>query len=399
MKIISRKSTNLDIVAILADLTTDLPNETWDAGFIFISLFNTDSAKEIASEFQKHVPCHNLLGCSSAGVITNVSEIENLPAVSVILMKFDHVHVQPFYLTQTDISAMEKNEEWYDFFDVYPTEKPKFLIFPDPFSIDINQLLSSFNKAYDLCPVIGGMASGGTQAGENILILNKNYYEEGCIGLALQGNVRIETVVSQGCRPIGKSYIVTRSEGNIVHELGGRPFYKVLEEVLSKDATDRDRLLAQEAIFIGIAMDEYKHELKTGDFLIRMVIGLDQASGAGAIADYVRTGQTIQFHVRDAISATHELTDLMNTQDKRHPSDMPQGALIFSCTGRGRNLFGVENHDLNILKQHVGEMPVAGFFCAGEIGPVGGKNFAHGFTSSIALFYPLNIPQSSPTTP
>lgn len=392
MKIISRKSTNLDLVTILADLTNDLPQETWDAGFIFISLFSTESATQIASEFQKHVPCRNFLGCSSGGVITNMSEIENRPGVSLILMKFDDVRIQPFYLTQADISAMEKNEEWYEFFDVYPTEKPKFLILPDPFSIEINQLLTSFNKAYDLCPVIGGLASGGTQAGENILILNNKYYDEGCIGLALQGNVRIETVVSQGCRPIGESYIVTRAEGNIIHELGGRPFYKVLEEVLSKKATDRDRTLAQDAIFIGIAMDEYKHELKTGDFLIRMVIGLDQTSGAGAIADYVRTGQTIQFHVRDAVSATQELTELMSTQVKRHPSDLPQGALLFSCTGRGKNLFGVESHDLQILKQYVGELPVAGFFCAGEIGPVGGRNFAHGFTSSIALFYPLNPP-------
>ncbi len=392
MKIISRKSTNLDLVAILADLTNDLPQETWDAGFIFISLFSTESATHIASEFQKHVPCRNFLGCSSAGVITNMSEIENGPGISLILMKFDDVRIQPFYLTQADISAMEKNEEWYEFFDVYPNEKPKFLILPDPFSIEINQLLQSFNKAYDLCPVIGGLASGGMQAGENILILNNKYYDEGCIGLALQGNVRIETVVSQGCRPIGESYIVTRADGNIIHELGGRPFYKVLEEVLSKKATDRDRTLAQDAIFIGIAMDEYKHDLKTGDFLIRMVIGLDQTSGAGAIADYVQTGQTIQFHVRDAVSSTQELTELMSTQVKRHPSDLPQGALLFSCTGRGKSLFGVENHDLQILKQYVGELPVAGFFCAGEIGPVGGRNFAHGFTSSIALFYPLNPP-------
>ena len=392
MKFVSRKSTNTDSIAILADLTNDLPLEQWDAGFIFISFFSRESAGQIANELQKRIRCHNFLGCSSAGVITDTTEIEHLPAVSLILMKFDHVTMQPFYLSQSEISAMTKNEEWYEFLDVYPNEKPKFFILPDPFSIDINQLLSSFNKAYDLCPVIGGLASGGAQAGDNTLILNNTLYEDGCVGLSLQGDIRVETVVSQGCRPIGESYIVTKAEGNVIHELGGRPFYKVLEEVLSIKATDRDRTLAQEAIFVGIAMDEYKHDLKTGDFLIRLVIGLDQESGAGAIADYIRVGQTIQFHVRDAISATQELTDLMHTQIKRHPTDKPQGALLFSCNGRGKNLFGVEDHDLSIVKEHVGNIPVAGFFCAGEIGPVGGQNFVHGFTSSIALFYPLTPP-------
>ncbi len=389
MKIISRKSTNLDLISILNDLTIDIALDSWDAGFIFISYFSRESSIQIAAEFQKKIKCKNFLGCSCAGVVTDITEIENQPAVSVILMKFDHVTVIPFYLTQAEIAEKSSNQKWYEYFDVYPNEKPKFFIIPDPFSIDVNQLLSALNKAYDLCPVIGGLASAGTEAGENTLILNNNYYDEGCVGLSLQGDIRVETVVSQGCRPIGESYIVTHAEGNIIHELGGRSFYDVLEEVLSKQVTDYDRALSQEAIFVGIAMDEYKQDLKVGDFLIRPVIGLDQQNGAGAIADYVKTGQTIKFHVRDAVSATQELIDLMNTQIKRHPKEKPQGALIFSCNGRGKNLFGVADHDLNIIKDHIGEIPLAGFFCAGEIGPVGGRNFAHGLTSSIALFYPI----------
>lgn len=388
MKIISRKSTNLDLTSILNDLTVDIVLDHWDAGFIFISYFSREAGMQIASEFQKKIKCKNFLGCSSAGVITDTNEIENQCAVSVILMKFDHVTVVPFYLTQSEINDKSSNEKWHQYFDVYPNEKPKFFILPDPFSVDITQLLSAFNKAYDLCPVIGGLASAGAEAGENTLILNNNFYDEGCVGLSLQGDIRVETVVSQGCRPIGESYIVTRAEGNIIHELGGRSFYDVLEEVLSKQVTDYDRALSQEAIFIGIAMDEYKQDLKVGDFLIRPVIGLDQQNGAGAIADYVKTGQTIKFHVRDAVSATEELTELMNTQIKRHPNENPKAALIFSCNGRGKNLFGVADHDLKIIKDHTGEIPLAGFFCAGEIGPVGGRNFAHGLTSSIALFYP-----------
>ncbi|MCB9757780.1 MAG: FIST C-terminal domain-containing protein [Candidatus Omnitrophica bacterium] len=391
MKIVSRKSTNLDLDAILADLTDQLPVEAWSVGFIFISSFSREATIQISNEFQKRVNCANLLGCSATGVITSTNEIENQPAVSVILMQFDQVTVQPFYLTQSEISERSTHEQWYEYFDIYPHEKPKFFILSDPYSIDITNLLVAFNKTYPLCPVIGGLVSGGIKVGENTLFLNNTFYDEGCIGLSMQGDVRVETVVSQGCRPIGESYIVTYADGNVIYELGGRPFYLILEEVLNKQATDRDRALSQEAIFIGIAMDEYKHELKTGDFLIRPVIGLDQQSGAGAIADNIKTGQTIQFHVRDAVSATEDLMNLMNTQVKRHTNEQPQGALIFSCNGRGKNLFNIPDHDLGIIKNHIGELPIAGFFCVGEIGPVGGQNFAHGFTSSIALFYPLGI--------
>ncbi len=395
MIIVSRKSTNLDLDSILADLTDTLPMESWDAGFIFISLFARDATIQIANEFQKRVHCANLLGCCATGVVTSTSEIESQPAISVVLMKLDHVAVEPFYLTQSEIISMTTDEKWYKYFDIYPNEKPKFFVLADPYSIEINNLLGAFNKTYPLCPVIGGLASGGLKAGENTLFLNNTFYDEGCIGLSMQGDIRVETVVSQGCRPIGESYIVTHAQGNIIYELGGRPFYVILEEVLSRQATDRDRALSQEAIFIGIAMDEYKHELKTGDFLIRPVIGLDQQSGAGAIADNIKTGQTIQFHVRDAISATQDLMKLMNTQVKRHTNEQPQGALIFSCNGRGKNLFNIPDHDLGIIKNHIGELPIAGFFCVGEIGPVGGQNFAHGFTSSIALFYPFNTASAS----
>ncbi len=387
MKIYSRKSTNLDLTSILADLINDLPLESWGIGFFFISGFSRESTIQLSLEIQKRLSIRVFLGCSAAGVITDTSEIETEAAVSLILMKFENVTLQPFYLTQSEIANMSTPDEWYKYFDVYPNEKPKFFILPDPFSIDTNKLLTSFNKAYELSPVIGGLASAGVQAGENTLILNNNFYEEGCVGLSLQGDIRIETVVSQGCRPIGETYIVTHAEENVIYELGSRPFYEVLEEVLSHKATDRDRILAQEAVFVGIAMDEYKEKLKTGDFLIRPVIGLDQQSGAGAISDRIKIGQTIQFHVRDAVSATQELNDLFNMQIKRHPQERPQGALVFSCNGRGKNLFGANDHDLMIIKKHIGNLPIAGFFCAGEIGPVGGRNFLHGFTSSIALFY------------
>lgn len=388
MTIVNRQSTATDLPALVSELTHGIEkNDFYDLGFLFISFFSKDATMGIASELQKILTCRNLLGCSSSGIIGTNSEVERRPACSLILMKLDRIEITPFYMNQVTLDTLQSDNDWYEFFDTYPNENPQFFVLPDPFSIDINQFLAGMNKPYPRCAVIGGLASGAAERGDNTLILNTTCYDNGCVGICLRGDIQIDTVVSQGCRPIGQSYIVTKSDGNIVYELGGRPFYNVLEEIL-KNATDRDRRLAQEAVFVGIAMDEYKHELKLGDFLIRLLLGVDQQSGAGAVADYVKSGQTVQFHVRDAVSATQELSELLNSQQKRHGNDRPEGGLVFSCTGRGVNLFGEGNHDLNVIKNHVGEIPLAGFFCAGEVGPVGGKNFVHGFTSSIALFYP-----------
>ena len=197
-------------------------------------------------------------------------------------------------------------------------------------------------------------------------------------------------MVSQGCRPIGETFIVTKAQRNIVYELAGRPFYKVLEEVLNK-GTDYDRHLAHEAIFVGIAMNEYKDKFKRGDFLIRGVMGVEPQSGAGAVGDYMRVGQTVQFHLRDAKTANEDLHELLKQYKTKKQTTAAHGAFVFSCNGRGINLFKEHDHDIRIIQHHLGPVPAAGFFCAGEIGPVGGINFLHGFTNSMALFYPQQL--------
>ena len=205
------------------------------------------------------------------------------------------------------------------------------------------------------------------------------------MGFVLNGELRVDTVVSQGCRPFGKSYIVTKAKENIILELGGQPFYKILESEL-KAATDYDRQLAREAVFVGIAIDEYKQEFRRGDFLIRPVMAIDPANGSGAIGDYINSGQTVQFHLRDARTAHEDLNELLSQQQARS-SQQPQGALVFSCNGRGMGLFREHNHDIRLIQRYLGPLPAGGFFCAGEIGPVAGINFLHGFTNSMALFY------------
>ncbi len=386
MEFISRITTQTDCPKVIAELTEGL-RQDFDLGFLFISSFSKTSTEEVIEFLSRRLKVKNLLGCTCAGIIGNQLEIERRPAASLILANLPGVKIVPFSVNQTQLDGLDKPEDWYNFLEVYPNERPIFLTLPDPFQLDMNKFLDSLNKIYPNCSVVGGLASGAYQPLENTLILNQQRFEDGLVGVSLTGPICVETVVSQGCRPIGETFIVTKAQGNVIYELAGKPFIEVLQEVLYK-VPAKDKLLAQEAVFVGIAMNEYRHEFKRGDFLIRGLVGIDRGSGAGAIADYVKPGQTIQFHVRDAEAAHEDLNELLLAQQNRKNQEKPKGALVFSCNGRGENLFRQPNHDIEIIQKFLGPVPAAGFFCAGEIGPVCKNNFLHGFTSSIALFYP-----------
>jgi small ligand-binding sensory domain FIST len=215
-------------------------------------------------------------------------------------------------------------------------------------------------------PLVGGLAAGGVFGGTS--------------GVAISGGVAVRTIVSQGCRPTGRSFVVTRAEGNVIQELAGQPALRRFEEVMHH-ADPRDRRLVRDGLFVGIVIDEYKEEFERGDFLIRPVLGADPRTGALAVGDYVEVGRTVRFQVRDAESADEDLrTMLAGVRDR------PAGALLFTCNGRGSRLFGVPDHDVSAIRDALPALPVAGFFCNGEIGPVGGRNFLHGFTASVAFF-------------
>jgi small ligand-binding sensory domain FIST len=371
---------------IINDLLSNLSIE-YDFAVIFTSQLDSSITEEVLAELRKRVHIKCVIGCTCAGVITTQHEIEREAATTLLLAKLPGVRIIPFYLNQLDLESLTTPESWHNYFEIFPNENPKFMILPDPFEFDINQLLIGFNKAYPGAPIFGGLASGAAQAGGNSLIYNDERISDGAVGVVFTGNINVDTIVSQGCRPIGENFIVTKAQENVVYEIAGRPLLKVLEEIVTS-LPAQDQKLAQEAIFIGIAADEYNDNLKRGDFIIRGLIGIDPANGAGAIADYVRSGQTIQFHLRDASTATEDLNEMLSTQQKLEHGKKPRGALIFSCNGRGEYLFKQKDHDLKIIQRHVGVVPTSGFFCAGEIGPISGKNFIHAFTDSIALFYP-----------
>ncbi len=371
---------------IIEDLLSNI-NGDFDLGILYVCPWAPYDPQELYDALKARSRIRHLICCTCAGIIGSSQEIEGRPSASLMLMRLPQVKITPFSLTQPVLETLKSNEDWYNFLEVYPNEKVSFLVFADPFGLDGSGFLAGLNQAYPKMPVVGGLASAASNPGENILILDEVVLHEGLVGVCLSGNLKVETVVSQGCRPIGETYIVTNSQRNIIFELAGRSFYKVLEEVLAK-ATEYDRHLASEAIFVGIAMNEYKDTFKRGDFLIRGVMGLDPQSGAGAVGDHVRVGQTVQFHLRDARTADEDLHELLRQYKVKKQGFVPQGAFVFSCNGRGINLFKEPDHDIKIIQQHLGPMPAAGFFCAGEIGPVGGINFLHGFTNSMALFYP-----------
>ncbi|MCA9402994.1 MAG: FIST C-terminal domain-containing protein [Candidatus Omnitrophica bacterium] len=383
MEFASRTAVTGDMSQIVDELCIDAEKD-FDIGLLFISAQLDEHIRDIERAVADRLPVSHLLACSCAGIIGSEREVEGAPAASLFLAKLPGVRCRTFHIEQEHIEQLNSSEDYYEMLEVYPNENSVFVLIPDPYQIDLNTFLEGMNEAYAGRPLVGGLASGSTQANGNVLIVNGEVHNRGMIGMALCGDIHIDTIVSQGCKPIGETYIVTKADKNIIYEVAGKTFLDILRQVFL-DLNETERQLMQQALLVGIAMDEYTHDFGRGDFLVRPVIGIDQESGAVGIGDRIRAGQTIQLHLRDVKTAAEDLTELLKKFKKKRPSDN-RGALVFSCNGRGEGLFGEPDHDITLIQKHLGPIPAAGFFCAGEIGPIGGKNFIHGFTDSIVVF-------------
>jgi small ligand-binding sensory domain FIST len=253
----------------------------------------------------------------------------------------------------------------------------------EPLSTAVDQIIDRLHEELPGVPLIGGMASGGSGPGENCLFHDRQQIGQGAVGVVVRGGPTISTIVSQGCRPIGPNFVVTKSEDNLVYELGGKPCLDQLNEFFAELAPE-DQQLLQKGPHLGIVINEYQESFELGDFLIANVVGVQEQSGAIVLGNRVRVGQTVRFHVRDAVTADEELTSLLD----RHVVTGPPGgaALLFSCNGRGTRLFPEQHHDAGLIHRSLNQIPVAGFFAQGELGPIGGRNFIHGYTASIAIF-------------
>jgi len=308
-------------------------------------------------------------------------EVEDAPAVAAWAASLPGIGVQPFRLTfqrEGDHAIVEGLEELPS-----ADQQPVVLMLADPFSFPADVLLDHLNDTVAGVPIVGGMASGGLEAGRNSLYFNDEILRDGAVGAILTGP-GMKVIVSQGWRPVGRTYAVTRAEQNVLFELGGASAMARIEELYA-ESSERDQLLIRRGLHVGSAITETKPELGRGDFLVRNVVGVDPETGAIAISDRVEIGRTVQFQVRDADSAREDLRVVLE-RERAAGSAAVAGALLFSCNGRGQALFGEPDHDVGAVRRVFGNVPVAGFFAAGEIGPVAGKNFLHGFTASILLF-------------
>jgi len=329
-----------------------------------------------------------LLGCSAGGVIGGRQEVERLPAVTVTAARLPNVAVRPFHIGGTLPDLDGPPDSWERLVGAKRNEEPRFVLLADPFTTRPEALLAGLDYAFPDSAKIGGLASGATSPGLNALFLNGEIFDGGIVGVALTGNVVVDTVVAQGCKPIGELMRVTRCEGNVLYELDGRTAFSVLKDIFV-GLDERDRELMGTSLFLGLAMDEFEEEPKAGDFLIRNLLGTDPGSGAVAVGEYLQEGIRVRFHLRDADASAQDLhAVLAGYENASLQKDAVAGALLFSCLGRGEHLYKKPNFDTGVFEQHLGDVPVGGFFCNGEIGPVGGATFLHGYTSSFGLFRP-----------
>ncbi len=365
-----------------------------DVAFLFISAQHADQAETLAGTIRTVLGPTTLLGCTGEGVIATGREIETGPAATLWAAHLPGVIAHPLRLSFSSIHDQFSLRDWPEM-DYTGDTAPVMLLLADPFSTPMQDVLAVLEEQYPGTRALGGLAGGGQDLGENRLFLDDDVYDDGLVGVALSGNIAVRTVISQGCRPIGDRFIVTKAEHNVIQELGGIPALHCLQTVFGQLSSD-ERAQAQRALHIGIAMDEQRAQFTRGDFLIRNLLGADQQTGAIVIGDVVQEGQTVQFQVRDARSADDDLHALL-ASPRPGVLSKPLGALLFSCCGRGKGLFGVPHHDAAVLGEQLGAIPLAGFFAQGEVGPVGGRNFLHGYTASIAIFSePDRLSQADP---
>lgn len=379
-------STNSDSQAALRE-ACEAARETLggppDLAFLFFSAHHTDAAGQLAGDACELLGTECLLGTCGESIVGTGREIEDEPALSLWLARWPGATITPMHLEFERTPEGGALDGWPDQLAGEWPDGSFLILLGDPFTFPTDFLLERMNEDRPGVPVIGGMASGSHEPGGNRLMLGGQTLAEGAVAVHVSGPVRLRTVVSQGCRPIGKPLVVTKAERNVIHELGGRPALVQLREIFDVLPT-REQRLVQRALHVGRVVSEYQERFEQGDFLVRNVIGIDSNTGAVAIGDYIRPGQTVQFHVRDQEAADAELKQLLASAARANPS--PCGGLLFTCNGRGTRMFSQPHHDAEAIGRAFGPLPIAGLFAAGEIGPIGKQNFVHGFTASVALF-------------
>lgn len=323
-----------------------------------------------------------LLGAMGEAVIGAGREIEEGPALAVWAAHLPGAEIMPFRLEARVVDDGVAIEGWPGPPEQAPTAP--VLVLADPFTFPADALLGEMNAAESGGWVVGGLASGAREPGGHRLFFQHELLREGAVGAVL-GGLPVQPVVSQGCEPIGPEMVITAGAGQVVEELAGVAAMDKLKQVI-EDLEPREREMAAHGLLVGLVINENQPDYERGDFLIRGIQGGDRDTGALLVGERVRVGQTVRFHVRDAVTADLDFRQALREARAMAPDAAPLAGLIFSCNGRGTHMFPEPHHDAAAVAEELETIPTAGIFCNGEIGPVGGKSFLHGFTATMALF-------------
>lgn len=319
-----------------------------------------------------------IIGCTTEAVIGESQEIEDGPALSIWVANFGGASLEGFAVNLEDTADGQALVG----FPLLGSNAGGVMLLADPMTFPTQALLAGLNADYPRLPIVGGMASGGFGDLGHTLVFNGEVKRSGAVGVVFGKDARMQPIVSQGCIPIGEPYVITSAERNVILELGGKAPLQRLRDIVLRMPREEQSLLQGTPPMLGLLVDEYNETPSQGDFLVRNVAQVNLESGALAVGDVVEVGQTVQFHLRDAKAAHQELSALLSSKI----TSLAEAAVMFVCNGRGSGLFGAPNHDIETVETELGHIPAAGMFCAGEIGPIGGRNFVHGYTASIAVF-------------
>lgn len=413
MKWVSAISTSVSLEIAVKEVVgavKDKLDQQIDLAFVFVSVAFASEYERLMPLLQAHLPIAQIVGCSGSGVIgmddSFPSEIEVGPALSLMVAHLPGVNINSFYLTAADLPDLDSPPQaWIDLIGVEPAEQPGFVLMADPFSSGTNELVQGLDFAYPGATKVGGLAGIESFSKYSALFCNQQRYQEGIVGVALSGEIVLQAIVAQGCRPIGELYRVSEGDRNIMIKLeldeltapGKSQTSQTPLEILQtlfQEMSEEERVMMQNALFIGVAQSGFKPTLTRRDFLIRNLVGVNPNNGAIAVADKIRPGMRVQFHMRDAQTSAEDLEEMLRRYrverlENQIAGDQtgcfPVGALLFSCTGRGEGLYDEPNFDSDLFEKYLGPLPVGGFFCNGEIGPVGGSTFLHGFTSVFGI--------------
>jgi small ligand-binding sensory domain FIST len=377
-------STQLDLSAGAAEAGSDaaqaLDGEPADLTLVFASGGHLAAPEAMLEVIHATLAPRVLIGCGASGVLGCGRERESGTTVAVWAATFEGAgQARPFHVTVQE----EAGEHVIGGLPVLGAAS-SLIILADPYSFPTDAVLSALAREAPAVPVLGGLSSDRTPEGSEALFLDDGLCERGAVGICLDG-IEMLPCVSQGATPLGREVTVTAAEGRVIYELAGRPAIETIETIIAELPVREQELMAA-GLLIGLVIDGGKPEYEQGDFLVRGVLGADSTLGAIAVAASVNAGQVVRLHARDARSAGEDLRRALRLRAQAVGNGSVAGALVFSCNGRGQAMFGARDHDATMVQRELRGAPAAGFFAAGELGPVGGRSFLHTFTATVGVF-------------